>query len=668
MERRLAPLVVSVCLSCAVAAAQTAPNLSRQQRELLLAIVNAVDAAHAEPETADTSWQTHVLRASDGSHYVAFAAQPPAPMLPSDAVMLYVRLDSLRPPTSPLPRSPIREWLAGTQQSAPPPPARRGIAIGEMPVMGATSNISRGTSTGTTPTTPGMVDIQLLELERRRARERQEETERLRRAELERSAPSAVEVMPFEDFDMASRTSGPAGERVIARALTVGPGHYVLYAAWADPASPQPASGIRVIKKTLFLPPAPSGELSLSSVIVADAVRVRDTPYPPAEQSSHPYSIGVTDVIPSRDSVFRSDETLNVVFQVINPQASSSGKPDVEIMARVVRVTGTRAEPVAAVKPLAYSEANLPESFDLRRGHPLLAAMGVSLGTLMRGTYRLEILVRDRLTTRSVATDVPFSIAATAASLLKEAPSTAAPFVADAIAHPAVRAYLAQSLRPPTPSAGLQKALDIVAAGALVNLMVEESPVKGEEGVRAVLSGLAQLSVGDATAAVQLQRAVLLGAPIGPARLLSGAARALQSRDADAIAAWQEALKAGAPSGLVAPWLLDAYLRRGELARASALVSDTKPTPQEASWRRGSAALLIATEKPQDAVRLLDTLLAAEPHDAAALWLRLHALYAQIAAGNDAVRDRFTTEAQRYVAGKGVHAALAAEWLAALEP
>jgi hypothetical protein len=43
-------------------------------------------------------------------------------------------------------------------------------------------------------------------------------------------------------------------------------------------------------------------------------------------------------------------------------------------------------------------------------------------------------------------------------------------------------------------------------------------------------------------------------------------------------------------------------------------------------------------------------------------------LYAQVAAGDNALRPRFASEAERYVASKGVHAALAAEWLAALTP
>ena len=56
-----------------------APKLDKSQRELLQSIVAAVDAASAAPETPGAQWQMHMLRTSDGSHYVAFTVAPPSP-------------------------------------------------------------------------------------------------------------------------------------------------------------------------------------------------------------------------------------------------------------------------------------------------------------------------------------------------------------------------------------------------------------------------------------------------------------------------------------------------------------------------------------------------------------------------------------------------------------
>ena len=55
------------------------------------------------------------MRASDGSHYVAFTAQPSAAMpLPAGPALLYVRLAHASPSRLGE-RSQIREWLAGTR-------------------------------------------------------------------------------------------------------------------------------------------------------------------------------------------------------------------------------------------------------------------------------------------------------------------------------------------------------------------------------------------------------------------------------------------------------------------------------------------------------------------------------------------------------------------------
>jgi hypothetical protein len=657
---RLAALIVCICLCVGDARAQSASTPSREQRELLHAVVLAVDAAAPQSETPDATWQTHVMRASDGSHYVAFIVQPPAAMpLPVGPALLYVRLSQATPSRAGE-RSQIRDWLAGTR-TAPPPIARSGIALGEMPIFGPTGNLA---STTRQPTSSGMTDLALLDLERRRERAKNEERERQRRAELEGKAAVVAEVVPFEDFDLASRSIGAGGARVISRALTTGPGDYVLYVAWADPSAPKPASTIQVMKKSMRLPPAASDTLTLSSVILADSVHVRDTPYPSGEQASHPYAIGVTDIAPAADAVFTSDENINIVFQVINPRPSEHGKPDIEVASRIVRLTGNKAEPIAALKPLTYSADTMPAPFDLRLGHPVFVALSAPLETLGRGSYRLDITVTDRHAGRSATSDVEFTVAATAKSLLREVPPLEVTFAKESVLQAGVRTYVVQSLTPSTPSPALRRALENAGTGKFVDLMVEEPVAKGEEAVRAALTGLAYLALGDESSAVQFQRAVLLGAPIGPARLLSGAARALQGRDADAIAAWREALTAGAPRDVVAPLVLDAYLRRRDYPAASALIAETKPTPSDPSWARGVAATLIATRKEGDAIKTLDAHLARHADDAQARWLLLRALYAEVVAGHS--RERFAVEARRYIDGKGAHAALVADWLKAI--
>jgi hypothetical protein len=60
----------------------------------------------------------------------------------------------------------------------------------------------------------------------------------------------------------------------------------------------------------------------------------------------------------------------------------------------------------------------------------------------------------------------------------------------------------------------------------------------------------------------QFQRALDQNAPIAPTQFLLGAARAMQSRDPDAIAAWQAAMATGFAPDVTGQLLIDAYLEK----------------------------------------------------------------------------------------------------------
>ncbi|MFA5907400.1 MAG: hypothetical protein WC815_01350 [Vicinamibacterales bacterium] len=664
-------LLVSGCIcAAAVAAAQSPPQLSKDQRTLLQAIVLAVDAAASQPARNDSAWPVHVMRASDGSHYVAFSVEPEGAMrLPAGPVMLYVRLATATPGvvTTMTERSVIRDWLVGRRVDPRMLPGR-GIAIGEMPAFGPGAIGVRGS----TPST-GSMDLKLMALERERARQEQETRDKQRRAELEGKAVGLRDLLPFEDFDLASSSIAGDGTRQISRAFTAGPGEYNVYVGWTDLAAPKPAAAIHVMKRALSLPPATILDLTLSSVIVADAVAARAAPYPPAQQAAHPYAIGSTDITPARDTVFTRDERLAVAFQIINARPNVSGKPDVTVGFRIVRIDGDREVQVASLNSQSYTEATMPADFDLRLGHPLFAAVAAPLATVPRGDYRLKIAVNDRVAGTARTAEAEFRVVGTPLSLLTEAPPLGPPFRREAALDARVLSAVVQALTPPAPSPALRRALDTAAAGKFIDLLVEEPVAQAEQGARTGLTGLALYSVGDASAVVQFQRAMALGAPAGPLQFLTGAVRATQNRDPDAITAWLLATEAGLPSSVAAPFLVDAYLRRGDGTRAAAMVSaELAGRPADGPWTRALAATHLATGRDRDAIAVLDARLAQAPDDADARWLLLQALYGSIVRGTNppgsrADGDRFMTLARAYLAESGPHSALVAEWVKAVQ-
>ncbi len=162
--------------------------------------------------------------------------------------------------------------------------------------------------------------------------------------------------------------------------------------------------------------------LALSSIIIADNVAVRAVPYPPAEQAAHPYAIGPTEITPAADATFTRDERLAVAFQVINARSSETGKPDLAVNFRIVRAEGDRETPVASLSPQSYTDATMPADFDLRLGHPIFVAVAAPLATLLRGDYRLKIMVSDRIAGTASTADADFRVIGTPLSLLAEAP------------------------------------------------------------------------------------------------------------------------------------------------------------------------------------------------------------------------------------------------------
>jgi hypothetical protein len=252
--------VVVITAAAPVAAQQAqAPTLSRHERTAMQALVKAADAPAAET-MAEGDWPIHVLRASDGSHYVAFSLYRVEGLRPDEPLLLYVRLATRSAGhEATAERSAVAEWLAG--QSPVPALPRRGLAFGEMPTYGAAGIAQRGASLQAQ-------NLQILELERERARQKDEAQARARKASLEGSetARPPRPLLPFEDFDLRARAAvDTSGQPVIRRSLTAGPGNYELTVAWIE-ADADLSKGVRVARRAITLPPALTTGLALSTV------------------------------------------------------------------------------------------------------------------------------------------------------------------------------------------------------------------------------------------------------------------------------------------------------------------------------------------------------------------------------------------------------------------
>lgn len=643
-----------------------APKLSRAQRALLDAVVAAVDRATASPAPGAGSWQSHVLRASNGAHYVALRALAPDLPAPAGPVVLYVRLARHRgTPAAPVERSAVREWLEG--QRSDPLPMRPGgsmsVPRGEMPV----GSIIAG---GRDPAAESVAALRLLTLERDRAARKREDAEAERKARLAREGGDPSVMLPFEDFDIAATLApGSAGGVDVRRSVTAGPGDYDVHIGWTAAETRGAPGPVHVLSHRLRLPPA-TAEFSLSDLIVADSVAAIDGAYPPQQQNAHPYATGALEVTPAAGHVLRAGGTLALVLQVINPPYGPTGKPDVTVGFQISRLIGDRTEPVGALPSQRYDATKLPVDFDVASGHPLFAAVRASLASFSRGTYRVTVTAEDHLAGRTATAAATFEVVGTPASLLREAPRLGQAFRREAVLTPEALAAMTRALTPEQPSPTLAAALAAAADGRFAAVLQADRVSIAERPIAQALRSLALYGLGDAprNVAAQLQIAVANGAPAPPLALLQGAVAALSGDNAGAIAAWQQSREAGIDDELVATLLIDAYARQGDTVRAVAMARaalDERAGNVVAA--RSLAGLHLARNGAADALQVLDRPpLAADAH-LDTQFLRLHALYAlavdgPASAAPAGLRDRFADAAQAYVAAGGPHAALVTEW------
>jgi hypothetical protein len=399
-----------------------------------------------------------------------------------------------------------------------------------------------------------------------------------------------------------------------------------LYVAWAEPPVKGRLGPVQVLRRPLHLPPASTSDLALSSVIVADGVTTRETPYPPDQQSSHPYAIGAMEIAPSHDAQFTNDERLAVVFQVMNAKASEAGKPDIAIGFQLFRITANGEQSVG------------------------------------------KINTTDKLSGRIAVADTTFRVVATPTTLLATAPGAPAARREPLLEAPVLREAAARLQRDQMTGVMIA-ALDAARAARFVDLLREDVIDASEQGARTTLRGIGLFALGDPRMAATMLRQALQAGPNAAAELYLGACRALEGNDRDAVAAWQSALAGGIARTVVAPLLVDAYLRLGELSRAAdtaaTLVTGDTPNP---AILRALASVRLAQGRELEAIPLLEKHLMTQRDDLDAQYALLHALFASYVHGKGIGstpegKARFITVARSYLEAKGRNATVVGEWV-----
>ena len=230
-------------------------------------------------------------------------------------------------------------------------------------------------------------------------------------------------------FPVTLRPEG-GGQARINRGFSLAPGEYDVYVVVRERVDPEAAGKVApraaLIRQMLTVPDFWSGELTTSTVILADRLETLPEPIPPDELAERPYVIGQNDVTPAADRTFGRNEELIVVFLVYSPTVAADKKFDLQVEYHFYLKGGRDVTPWPSVQtphpperegeryynhtdPQRFNPAVLGSQFDAV-AHPVMAGQGVPLAGFPVGDYRLVIRVTDLLAGTSILRDVLFTV------------------------------------------------------------------------------------------------------------------------------------------------------------------------------------------------------------------------------------------------------------------
>ena len=201
----------------------------------------------------------------------------------------------------------------------------------------------------------------------------------------------------------------------VRRGFAVAPGSYTVYVVLRE----RPADLLArreakrrggVLVRQLEVPDFWTGELTTSTIMLADRVETVATPIPPSQLEENPYVIGTSRVYPSSGSLFRRDRELIVVFLIYNPQVGTDKHFDVQVDYHLYRRNREVERYVTRTNPQRFTPSTMGPSFDPASGQPVLAGQGILLSEFETGDYRLGITVTDLVSRKSVSRNVTFSV------------------------------------------------------------------------------------------------------------------------------------------------------------------------------------------------------------------------------------------------------------------
>jgi hypothetical protein len=228
------------------------------------------------------------------------------------------------------------------------------------------------------------------------------------------AAPAPSSPYPFEDVSFLElKPSAPGQPAHIMRGVGVPSGQYDFYIVLRERAAAGATPKAAVLKQPVDVPNYSNGELSTSSVIIAEKIDQLTTPVAPDQQSEHPYAFGQQEIVVSPDHKFKKTQELIVLVQIYNPTISQDKKFNLEATYTFYAQGADGEKKFNSTEPQTFTPESMGAAFDPSGPErSIQAGQGIPLQSFPEGSYRLEIKVTDKLASppKALTQNVNFTV------------------------------------------------------------------------------------------------------------------------------------------------------------------------------------------------------------------------------------------------------------------
>ncbi len=234
----------------------------------------------------------------------------------------------------------------------------------------------------------------------------------------DKNAPPPPPQYAYEDLNTISIDAAAAGAPMrVSRSFTVPPGNYELIVVAKEPTPEKPKKGepapkVSLITQKVEVPDFWTGELTTSSVIVAERIEPLPAQLNQQQQGERPYALGTMEIFPAPSTKFTKKSELSTFLLIYNAKTDSSNKPDVTVEYNFYAKQAAGEKFFNKTNPQNLNAATLPPQFDFAQGHQLQSGQAVPLASFPEGDYRLEITIVDKLdSNKKLTREINFSVA-----------------------------------------------------------------------------------------------------------------------------------------------------------------------------------------------------------------------------------------------------------------